>query len=254
MQLERALVIWRGAADPDVLFNDELSAEVRELVLSRDANNSVTGLRGVRFQPSYYSTLPRPPYIVLVVGAAQRAFVLFHDLAFLAENTEFLACAEAMREEGGTILEGPTKISSYIDFTANLHIGSPAQKRRQTQQEKALRVEAARRDALSQVRRHRKLPVLSTAFDEPVTSLLRETREAYIAGLYFSAIASAATLADRICLYLAEQYRLPAQTRHTLRHKATLGVKVEMLVSHNLLDDDAAATVQRQLELPTDDN
>ncbi len=238
--LLHVLVVWDSPwpAAPTVLFNADVGPRVRVVEVVHDGTvapgspvnaGQVVGLRRV-------SLGTKAPHIFGCIGRNGMYFLAFDKLDGLPFAREFMDVRKALLTEGVALSRGQSQLPVYIDLTRNWYSGTPAHKRAATLQEQQLRVEMARHAAPQAVRRHRLLPALQSHFDPDVTPLLREARDTYIAGYFFSAVAAAATAADRVCLHLADRHAVPADANTQLRGM-TFGQKPDKLVSLHLIAD-----------------
>ncbi len=249
-----ALILWMSArAVPEVYFNDDVWPLVRDVHLVGMAKPAappiqsadVLGLRRVRLHYPHHQAAS----ILVCQGRSDRLYVHCQGLAHLTDHREFLAVERQLARQGVRLEAGQRDFPIQLDLVADHYIGVPPHvKRRLTLQEKALRVEIAEREAVPASRRRRKLPPLMAVHDEQVMALLVEARETYVDGRYFSAVAAAATAADRILLYLVDRYGVSRGARASVR-SATLGQKLEQMRSLHLISGDQEENLRKLNDL-----
>ena len=222
LPLHLAAVIWReGTTKPEVFLNSEMHEHVRTMKIAasgpfpagtRLAAEHVAGVHSVVLRKARQST----PFIFIIQGAAGKYFLLSRHIERVLKHREFDVLSEPLALEGVRLAE--RTLSVFFDFVRNLYDGLPrGRKGAETKQAAKLKIEAVARTATERVRRHMQLPVVIVHQDEgEFVKLLIEARETYIDGHFFSAIASAVTTANLVCIRLAERYPLNRSFRRKL--------------------------------------
>jgi len=240
IDLQMALVVLEENGTSSVLLNDEVHGHVEYLkIVSTRAvlagapvtAEDIGGIEALRLSPKLWGKT----CLLLVRGKGGKYYARPSRLRLLPESAEFKRVGERLAREGVTLTSGQSSLLLQFDLARNNYVGSPSRKRSLSRDLKVKVVEGVRKDALKRVKRHLRLPTFMVHHDDYIVPLLLEARQAYIDGLYFSAIASATTTADRICNGLLHRY---AVSRGTIREilQLTLGQKVERLRAMGLID------------------
>ena len=244
LPLHLAAVIWDdGTTKPDVFLNSEVQERVRTMKVvasgpfpagTRLTAEHVAGIHSVVLRRAPQST----PFVFIIQGTGGKYFLLSRHTERVLKHREFDVLSEPLAREGVRLESEERTLSVFFDFVRNLYEGLPrARKGAETKQAAKLKIEAVARTATERVRRHMQLPVVIVHQDEgEFVKLLIEARETYIDGHYFSAVASAVTTADLVCIRLAERYPLSRSFRRKLL-AMTFGQKIQPLRAKGLFTE-----------------
>jgi hypothetical protein len=244
LPLHLAAIIWRkGNLMPEICLNAEVHQHVRTMKIvasgpfpsdTQVGAEHVGGIHSVGLvNPSNTAA-----FIFIIQGTGGKYFVLSRNTERVLKHREFDVLKDTLARDGVRLENAERTLSVFFDFVRNLYDGLPAgRKAVETKQAARLLVETVTRTAAERVRRHMQLPVVIVHQDEgEFVKLLIEARQTYIDGHYFSAIASAVTTADLICIRLAYRYSLNSSFRRKLA-AMTFGQKIQPLRAKGLFTD-----------------
>lgn len=244
LNLMFALIVWQDAKNPTILLNDEVDGKIAELqvypteptVAGQPVDLSkIRGLKQIRLIDS----LRKYPFLFLVQANQRKFYLLSKKLSVITGNNEFGVLHELLATEGVQLNPSEYQIDIYLDVIRNQYdlMPSPSRKRGVVMTLAGSYIEAYKHNATACVKRHLRLPTVLIPREDEFLPLLYEARQTYIAGHFFSCIASTATTADRICNRLTVRYGLPTPVQKWFLGE-TLGNKIPKLRAERIITKD----------------
>jgi hypothetical protein len=236
--LRMALVVWDGS-NATVYLNEQVHGlvESAKIVATRAvqkgapvSHDDIGGIMDLRMRQD----LRRLPCIFIVQGRNSKYHLRVSRVHSLPEAEEFERLEGQLGRRGLDLSASTGPMLVQMDVTRNRYVGTSSQKRRVAIDLRKRLTDAARKDAPARVQRHLQLPTFVAHSDENFMPLLTEAREAYIAGLHFSAIACSVTTADRICNGLLHRYVTDRAVIRKLLTR-TFGQKLQRLRAMSLI-------------------
>ena len=246
-----ALVLCRSGTTSTVYLNEEVNTLVEGVAVDTPKpvkagdpamQHDILGVNEVKL----VKHLRNEAFIFILQGTEGKFFVLSKKMSQIVGTKDFDVLATALAKEGVTAGPGSKEVTIYIDLLKNQYVvaKTPAQKRKVVLQFVGVRMEDQKKKATACIKRRLRLPVLFLFHETEFLSLLREVRDTFADGYFFSCIAAAATTADRICNRLSEKYDLPATDQKWFK-ESTLGPKGPKLRKAGILTTDQEALLKK---------
>lgn len=239
--LLHALIVWDSRKTPSVYLNEEIQGKIitaRYIAtgpIEKGQAITVGDIKGVT-DAVLAKSLRNKPYIYIVQGRDGQYFLTSKRMEGIFETNEFEILREPLSKMGLALGSRDKKLSVFLDLQRNRYdLGDVKIKRRLFNELKQELVQSVQEDAGSRVKRYLRLPTLIVHQDNEYLPMLREARQSYIDGNYFSCIATSVTTTDRICNRWMEVFQSKPNYKKKL-HRMTFGGKATFLFEQGYFD------------------